>query len=225
MKTGCHHLFVLWREPDAGRRYVIGELWQDHEGYAFGYGHDVERALDHGFKLLLELPELRPVTSPYRSTYLFSTFAQRIPSPRRPDYRSILDAWQVTSPDEPLDILAKSGGIQMTDRIEVAEYRSPEDTLQTPLRFRVAGEEHYDGSEKVAIGDAVNLVREPQNAYDPYAIMLMSLDGQRVGYVPRQYSQVVARCLDAGVTLSAQVERRLITSSDRDRWIVRLSRA
>jgi hypothetical protein len=224
VNRGCKRLFVLWREPDAGRRHVVGELWQDDEGYAFGYGHDVDRALERGFTLLLEFPERHGIDAPYRSEYLFSTFAQRIPSPKRPDYQSILESWQVTAPDSPLDILAMSGGIQLTDRLEVAEYRAPDDPLQVSLTLRVAGEEHYPGSQKVGVGDELKLVREPGNAHDSSATMLVNPEGALLGYVPRQYSAIISRCLDTGVPLQAIAIRRLITPDDRDRWVVRVSR-
>ncbi|MET0412467.1 MAG: HIRAN domain-containing protein [Polyangiaceae bacterium] len=224
MSEGCQHLFVIWREPDEGRRHVIGELWQDHEGFAFGYGHDVEAARARGFSLLVELPAYRPVSDPYRSSYLFSTFAQRIPSPKRPDYKDILESWGVTAPDSPLDILARSGGVQLTDRIEVDEYRSADDALEIPLLFRVAGEEHYPGSSIVEVGEELQLVREPTNDYDANAVMVQKSDGTKLGYVPRQYSELVARLVGQGLALHPVAERRLVTSNDRARWIVKISR-
>lgn len=82
---------MLWGEPEGGRRLAIGELWRDAQGFAFGYGHEIDLATGKGFRLLAEFPVRRELASPYRSPYLFATFAQRIPSPRRPDFEQILE--------------------------------------------------------------------------------------------------------------------------------------
>lgn len=225
VSTGNDRLFVLWLEPGAGKRHVIGELWKDDDGYAFAYGYEFEDARRRGFPFLLEFPEPRELDRPYRSRQLFSTFAQRLPSPKRPDYESMLASWGVSNSDSPLHILALSGGIQLTDRIEVAQYRQPDDLLDTPLIFRVAGEEHYAGSADVKTGDALRLVREPWNEHDSNAVAVFTNASKKLGYVPRQYSTIVARCMDSNVALTAIAVRRLLTPDDRDRWVVRASRA
>jgi hypothetical protein len=48
--------------------------------------------------------------------------------------------------DDPFEILAASGGIQMTDRIELAEHRAEGDDLSVPLFIRVAGTRYYPAS-------------------------------------------------------------------------------
>jgi hypothetical protein len=128
-------LWVLWGEPIEGRRRCIGELWRDAEGYAFSYVDEVQAARAEGFRMLPEFPELNDVEAPYRARYLFPTFAQRIPSPKRRDFDAIMASWGVAHADNPLEVLAASGGVQMTDRIELSEHRPADDDLAVPLFF------------------------------------------------------------------------------------------
>jgi hypothetical protein len=218
-------LFVLWGEPDGGRRIAIGELWRDDQGFAFGYGHEIDLATEKGFRLLPEFPLRRDLAAPYRSPYLFATFAQRIPSPKRPDFDRILESWGVHAQDSQLQILARSGGVQMTDRIELAEYRAADDTLERPLIARVSGMKFYTGGERLEDDAVVLLAREPQNLRDAHTTAVLTEDGQQVGYVPRQYSQAVARLLDRQVPLIARALRRLTSPADGGRWLIEIMRA
>jgi len=53
-------------------------------------------------------------------------------------------------------------------------------------------------------GDAVQLVREPNNQFDPLAVAC-HYRGLHVGYIPRQANQAIARALDAGRELTCTV--------------------
>jgi hypothetical protein len=203
----------MWGEPKEGRPRRVGKLWKDSEGYAFAYVPEVRLAQAEGFRLLPEFPEPRDDQAPYRSRYLFATFAQRVPSPKRTDFDAIMASWRVANVDDPLEILAASGGVQMTDRIELAEHRTDDDELSVPLFIRVA-----------RTGMELQLVRERDNVEDEFATMLRAPDGQQIGYVPAQYSRIVARVLDAGHSVRAvAVLWQAVPASPR-RLIVRLSR-
>lgn len=217
-------LWVLWSEPDDGTRRTVGELKRDAGGFAFSYGHEIDLAREHGFHLLPEFPELRDAASAYRSSHLFATFAQRIPSPKRADFIPLVDSWGVENVDNPLEVLAASGGIQMTDRVELAEYRSEDDDFSTPLDVRAAGMKHHPGKDHIAQGDDLLLVREPANQWDGHASFLLVRSGEKLGYVPRPYTKVVAKYLDAGGKLRATALRQLTFPADAGRWVVRLER-
>jgi hypothetical protein len=218
-------LFVIWRASAArdGTRHVVGMLRREANGYVFSYGADLRAAEADGFRSFPEFPRDR---GPFVSRYLFPTFQQRVPSPSRPDFQQMLDTWGVTRPDDVLEILARSGGLQATDRIELAEYRAEDDDLSRPLSFRVAGPGHYDDPDAtgVPVGALVELVREPANRKDAHASLVVSVDGRRLGHVPRQYSKMFARLLDGGTPLLACTDRRLSVPGEGARWVIRAER-
>ena len=55
-------------------------------------------------------------------------------------------------------------------------------------------------------GDALQLVREPDNPHDPNAVRV-EWQGRRLGYVPRRENAAVAWGLDRGAPLRARVSR------------------
>ena len=55
-------------------------------------------------------------------------------------------------------------------------------------------------------GDALQLVREPDNPHDPNAVRV-DWQGRRLGYVPRRENAAVAWGLDRGAPLRARVSR------------------
>ena len=59
----------------------------------------------------------------------------------------------------------------------------------------------WDGMRE---GDALGLVREPDNPFDADAIRL-EWNGRKIGYVPRQENNDLARQLDAGTALEARI--------------------
>ena len=74
-------------------------------------------------------------------------------------------------------------------------------------RSPLAGFRHYDGAEswrQLAVGDRLELVREPDNPYDANAVRV-EWRGRRLGYVPRRDNAAVARQLDRGAALDARV--------------------
>jgi hypothetical protein len=121
-----------------------------------------------------------------------------------------------------LEILARSGGVQTTDRLELAEYRPDDDRLDRPLEMRVAGATRLEEVGTLNAGDPLELRREPENEHDPNATLFLFKGDQRVGYVPRQYAPMVARLLDAGTPLRAVAVRRLVLPPEGGRWVVRV---
>jgi len=57
-------------------------------------------------------------------------------------------------------------------------------------------------------GDALLLKREPENAHDPLAIIIIDTKGQKLGYVPKVKNEALARLMDAGKLLFAKLVRK-----------------
>lgn len=215
-------LFVIWGEPSTGSRHVIGHLARWSGGFRFWYEDDLANAQERGFQLLPEFPAHRRVDDPYVEPYLFALFAERIPAPTRRDTAAMLAAWGVEDPDDQVEVLARSGGLRATDRLELADYRAPDDDLSEPLEFRIAGRSRIVDAAPLAVGDTVSLRREPDNVADPAAVVVDRL-GRRAGYVPRQYTRLLGGLLDRGVALLGKVIRELVLPEDAGKLVVRVT--
>ena len=61
-------------------------------------------------------------------------------------------------------------------------------------------------SSILAVGNELDLVREPDNQHDSFAVRIV-LDGRKLGYVPSVHSRTVARLMDNGHFMVAVVSR------------------
>jgi hypothetical protein len=76
-------------------------------------------------------------------------------------------------------------------------------------RSALAGIRHYEAGgvwRDMYAGDRLELVREPDNPYDPNAVRI-DWRGRKLGYLPRHDNAAVARQLDRGAELEARVSR------------------
>ena len=81
----------------------------------------------------------------------------------------------------------------------------------------LAGFQYHAGRTlwpQLRVGDALTLVREPDNSHDPRAVRV-EWRGRMIGYVPRRENADVARLLDQGQVLEARIVR---LSDVRDPW-------
>jgi hypothetical protein len=92
-------------------------------------------------------------------------------------------------------------------------------TIKLVQTVFVAGFQYYDGEKvwkNLAVGDAVRLVREPDNKHDEYAIEVYWQD-RKLGYVPRVANRTLAQMLDRGETLTAQIANQQSTDNPWER--------
>jgi hypothetical protein len=81
----------------------------------------------------------------------------------------------------------------------------------------LAGFQFHEGKQlwkELKVGDALTLVREPDNPHDPRAVRV-DWNGHVLGYVPRAENEAVARQLDRGNRLEARIVRM---NKNRDPW-------
>jgi HIRAN domain len=86
------------------------------------------------------------------------------------------------------------------------------------IDFAIAGGHHHGlrgALDRMAPGTRLALVREAANVFDADAVAL-HLDGVKLGYIPRSANTPVARLLDRGAPVHAQVLRMLGIRSARD---------
>ncbi len=65
-----------------------------------------------------------------------------------------------------------------------------------------------DVEPNLATGALLVLKREPANANDQLAIMILAQSGDHLGYVPRAKNEALARLMDAGKLLFAKLESK-----------------
>lgn len=71
----------------------------------------------------------------------------------------------------------------------------------------LAGSQYYAVDQfwsEIKVGDALELIREPDNKHDRNAIRV-EWHGHKLGYLPRKENRAVAAAMDAGDRLSARV--------------------
>lgn len=81
----------------------------------------------------------------------------------------------------------------------------------------LAGFQYHAGKAlwpQMRVGDALTLVREPDNPHDAKAVRV-EWQGRKIGYVPRRENADVARLMDGGQPLAARITR---LAEVRDPW-------
>jgi hypothetical protein len=68
--------------------------------------------------------------------------------------------------------------------------------------FSIAGFSYYDGVDvfqELKIGSELRLVAEPDNRFDPYAVVIYYKD-TKLGYIPRDENKIISQFLNLGYT-------------------------
>ena len=52
------------------------------------------------------------------------------------------------------------------------------------------------------------LKREPKNEYDDKAILILTEDGQKLGYLPQERNEILSRLMDAGKLLFGRLDEK-----------------
>jgi len=76
------------------------------------------------------------------------------------------------------------------------------------LETHIAGLHYYDIknlSTPLQLADALLLRREPDNANDELAIVVLTVTAQKLGYLPKFRNPILARLMDAGKSMVAEV--------------------
>jgi len=179
-------LFVSWRDP-VGSIHPIGCLVRrvgpDGEAYRFSYLKTAEQLDD--FEPLPGLPDLH---HRYESDRLFPVFANRVMPRTRPDFDLLASRVDLGRDADPFEVLARSGGRRVTDRIEV--FAPPERTPagESTALFLVRGIRHVDGAADavaaLAVGDRLLITDQRDNGFHPRAVIVRISDGRQIGWVP-----------------------------------------
>ena len=201
--------FLVLRQNPATRAYAqVGRLSCTGGMYEFRYITHGE-----GDQPLPEFPDLHQV---YRSPHLFATFANHVMTPRRDSYRQYLRMIGLDSqtPD-PFEVLARTWGDQVSDTVQLLPIPRVDGSGGLQTRFLVHGGRHVDPEaaalRTLRVGDQLDLRREPDNAQDPRAVLVLTSAAdpsqqRRLGYVPAPLAPFIHALWDAGTDFTVIAE-------------------
>lgn len=98
-------LYVLWKNPNTDRNYVVGKLEKNEAGFSFEYSDEYKDALNSGWYGFVSFPEDKK----YEREVLFPVFQSRLPDRRRKDLPGILEKYGLEQYDG-YELLKRSGG-------------------------------------------------------------------------------------------------------------------
>lgn len=113
--------------------------------------------------------------------------------------------------------IVKDNWLDLADRLKDMPMPFQRDIFL--LECHVAGTMHVDDilvkTKDIDVNTALLLKREGENENDGLAILVETVGGEKLGYVPRSHNTILARLMDAGKLLTAKVVRKELE----DHWL------
>ena len=116
--------------------------------------------------------------------------------------------------------------IKSEDSGIISLFRDSEGNIAIPKPFErdiflfhchIAGTSHIDYMDELEpnlnIGDRLEFFREPENPHDGRAIVVKTIDGAKIGYVPRADNVVFSRLMDAGKLLFGRIDSKKMVNN------------
>lgn len=80
------------------------------------------------------------------------------------------------------------------------------------IEVHIAGTTYIDNMDvlesKLKEGTEIKFYREPNNQYDNKAIVVKDKDGNKLGYIPRNKNEILARLMDAGKLIYGKIKSK-----------------
>ena len=206
MVPKSNYLLLIWKDPETRRNYTVGKLTRG-DCFTFQYYGEAESAEEAGWKLLGAFPTYQE----YRSNIMFPVFSSRLPDKKRRDIQNILEKYGLMEYDE-FELLRRSGARLPIDTYEFIDPIPPDDT-EVEREFYITGIRYHSACQGsdcgalpgVKVGDILLLEEEPENAYDPMAIRVLTQEKEVLGYVPRYYNKAILARLHVGMGYSCKI--------------------
>lgn len=206
MVPKSNYLLLIWKDPETRRNYTVGKLTRG-DCFTFQYYGEAENAEEAGWKLLGAFPTYQE----YRSKTMFPVFSSRLPDKKRRDIQNILEKYGLMEYDE-FELLRRSGARLPIDTYEFIDPIPPDDT-EVEREFYITGIRYHSACQGsdcgalpgVKVGDILLLEEEPENAYDPMAIRVLTQEKEVLGYVPRYYNKAILARLHDGMGYSCKI--------------------
>lgn len=206
---------VIWKDINSRENFKIGVLTKNGK-FTFKYNREgVVAAQKKGFKGLVAFPDF---DKEYCHDELFPVFELRLPDRRRKDLPEILKAYGMEKYDA-FELLKRTEGKAPTDTLSFVEPIFMEQVVNKEeiiREFYVAGVRHCDTcsglmNEECTTqmtfhkGELLELVSDPTNEHDPYAIKVMK-GREKIGYIPAYYSEQVSKAIALGRKVNCRVK-------------------
>ena len=190
-------LFVAWQQPDSREWIPVAKLERKDERYFFSYTHGVHRATN-----FLPFDRMDRFDVVYESAFIFPLFANRLISKSRPEFHDYLRWLGLNSTtDDPLSMLALTGGIRGTDSIELFRPPSISNAGDYKVEFFARSLSHLPKEAlahiaHLAQGERLFLMRDCQNKVDPLALAIRrDKPPVFVGFCPKYHAQDLGELL------------------------------
>ncbi len=190
-------VYLAWQDPSNGYWHVVGLLSEHQQGYSFNY---TKGALASDkfipFNGMIEFDQT------YVSDTLFPLFHNRLLSERRPEYpRFIQWLGLEQKKPSPIDVLARSGGVRATDKLQMFSRVKLDSNNQFSALFFAHSLGYLSDSAKTRVsalkkGEVLYLALDCQNEFDNNAIIIRAeAPAEIVGYCPRYLVESITELL------------------------------
>lgn len=195
--TNTNSVYVAWQAPDTRDWHVVGNLQERNSGYVFKYTKGALKSTK-----FTKFSGMTDVRETYVSEELFPLFKNRLLSPRRPEYPSFIK-WLGFEEDSvnPIDILARSGGLRSTDQLQIFKKIEVDSEGKFEHFFFLHGLSYLnsmanDRVSELKPGQILRLCLDLQNEYDGDAVVVRAdKPAEIVGYCPRYLSNDIKKML------------------------------
>lgn len=207
--TNFNSVYVAWQAPDTRDWHVVGNLQESNSGYVFKY---TKGALTSSKFTMFS--GMNDVHETYVSEELFPLFKNRLLSPRRPEYPHFIKWLGLNDGNtDPIDILARSGGLRSTDQLQIFKRIEFDSKGNFEHFFFLHGSSYLNlmANERLSSfesGQVLRLCLDIQNEYDGKAIVVRAdKPAEIIGYCPRYLTNDIQKLLlndPKSVTLSVE---------------------
>ena len=190
MKT----LYIEWNDPSRRSWVTVGQLTETDKLYTFQYTKGAYRA--DSFTPFGRMTSLDGI---YESDELFPLFKNRLLNKSRPEYRPFMSWLDLSKDANPLDILAVSQGLRVTDSLRI--FSLPTKTSEGyTCKFFASGISHLsvESTERIASlskGDPIYLMDDIQNEFKDALTLRTGEPKALAGYCPSFLSSPLKRML------------------------------
>jgi len=201
-------VYLAWQTPETKGWFIVGALTESESGYQFHYTKGSLNATN-----FVPFSGMEDLNKSYVSNDLFPLFRNRLLSERRPEYPNFIN-WLGLEGGEanPLNILARSGAMRGTDKLQMFRRIEIDEFGEYTHFFFLHGLGYLNKSaqkrvDELSKGDRLFLCQDCQNDYDPEAVLVRAdKPAEIVGYCPRYLARDINRLLEYSEYMNVTVE-------------------